>query len=169
VEGPYLESKVFVAPIKVKKFNIGTNDNPKMESIGDNWDEKIVERVTELLREYSDLFPTNFTHMKGITWELGEIKIPLKHEATLVKKRPYILNPVYKQKVKVDIARMLEVGIIELVEESDWISPMVVQEKKQGGISIYVDIKKINDAFLHDPFPTPFTDEVLKNVGGQEA
>jgi hypothetical protein len=26
----------------------------------------------------------------------------------------------------------------------------------------------INDACLHDPFPTPFTDEVLDNVGGQE-
>lgn len=27
----------------------------------------------------------------------------------------------------------------------------------------------MNDACLHDPFPTPFTGEVLKNVGGQEA
>jgi hypothetical protein len=27
----------------------------------------------------------------------------------------------------------------------------------------------MNDAFLHDPFPTPFTDEILENVGGQEA
>jgi len=27
----------------------------------------------------------------------------------------------------------------------------------------------LNDAYVHDPFPTPFTDEVLENVGGQEA
>jgi hypothetical protein len=27
----------------------------------------------------------------------------------------------------------------------------------------------LNDACLHDPFLTPFTDEVLENVGGQEA
>jgi hypothetical protein len=45
VEGPYLESKVFVAPIKVKKFNIGTTDKPKMASIGDYWDEQTVERI----------------------------------------------------------------------------------------------------------------------------
>jgi hypothetical protein len=31
-----------------------------------------------------------------------------------------------------------------------------------------VDLRKLNDAFMHDPFPTPFTDEVLENVGGQE-
>ena len=27
----------------------------------------------------------------------------------------------------------------------------------------------MNYAYLHGPFPTPFTDEVLDNVGGQES
>jgi hypothetical protein len=31
-----------------------------------------------------------------------------------------------------------------------------------------VDLRKLNDVCLYDPFPTPFTDEVLDNVGGQE-
>jgi hypothetical protein len=64
---------------------------------------------------------------------------------------------------------MLEVGIIEPVEEYKWVSPMVVEEKKQGGIRICVNLRKLNDSFLHDPFPTPFPNEVLENVGGQEA
>jgi hypothetical protein len=64
---------------------------------------------------------------------------------------------------------MLKAGIIEPVEESEWISPMVVKEKKQGGIIICVDPRKLNDACLHDHFTAPFTDEVLENVGGQEA
>ena len=64
---------------------------------------------------------------------------------------------------------MLASGIIEPVEESEWVIPMVVQEKNQGGIRICVNLMKLNDSCLHDPFPTPFTDEVLENVGGQEA
>jgi hypothetical protein len=78
------------------------------------------------------------------------------------------LNPKYKEKVKVELDIMLEVGIIELVEESEWIIPMVVQDKKTREIRICVDLRKMNDACLHDPFPTPFTDEVLDNVGGRE-
>jgi hypothetical protein len=62
---------------------------------------------------------------------------------------------------------MLEAGIIEPVEESEWISSMVVQDKKTGKIRICVDLRKLNDACLHDPLPTPFIDEVLENVGGQ--
>jgi hypothetical protein len=29
-------------------------------------------------------------------------------------------------------------------------------------------LRKLNDACLHEPFPTPFMDEVLENVGGLE-
>jgi len=73
---------------------------------------------------------------------------------------------MYKEKVKVEIDKILEVGVIEPMEESGWIGPMEVQENKQGGIRICVDLKKLNDACLHDHFPTPFTSKVLKHVGG---
>jgi hypothetical protein len=116
VEGPPLEKKVIVASIKVKKVNVGTVENPKMANIRDYWDEKTVDKITKLLREYNDLFPTTFTEMKGIAGELGEMKIPLKPEARPVRQRPYRLNPIYKQKVRAKIDRMLEAGIIEPVE-----------------------------------------------------
>jgi hypothetical protein len=85
VEGLSLESKVFVVPIKVKKVNIGTNDNPKMASIGDYWDEQTIDRITKLLREYNDLFPTTVIEMKGIAREIVEMKTPLKLEAISVR------------------------------------------------------------------------------------
>jgi hypothetical protein len=106
--------------------------------------------------------------MKGIKGPMGDMRIPLNPDARPVKQIPYRLNPKYKEKVKIELDRMLEEGIIELVEESKWISPMVVQEKNMGEIRICVDLMKLNDACLHDPFHKPFTDEVFDNVGGQE-
>ena len=47
---------------------------------------------------------------------------------------------------------------------------MVVQDKKQGrGIRICIDLRKLNDAFLHNPFPTLFMDEVLDIMGRHKA
>ena len=128
-----------------------------------------MSKVTQLLHEYQDLFPMKFSEMKGILGDIGVIKIPLKPDAKPVKQRPYRLNPKYKEKVRMELDKMLAAGIIEPVEESEWVSSMVVQEKKtKGEIRICVDLRKLNDACLHDPFPTPFTDEVLDNVGGQK-
>ena len=94
------------------------------------------------------------------------MKIPLNLDAKRVKQRPYILNPRYKEKVKTYLERMLHAGIIVPVEESKWIIPIFVQDKKIGEVRIYVD-KKLNDAYMHDLFPRPFTDEVLEGVGSQ--
>lgn len=53
---------------------------------------------------------------------------------------------------------MIEACIIEPLEEFDWVSLMVVQEKKhKGKIRIYIDLRKLNDAYVHDPFLTLFT------------
>ena len=107
--------------------------------------------------------------MKGIVRDLGEIKIPLKLDANPFKHRPYRLNPRYKEKVKEKLDCMLNIGIIEPVEESKWINPIVIHDKKTTGeFGIYLDLRKLNDACLHDPFPTPFTYEILESVGGQD-
>ena len=63
---------------------------------------------------------------------------------------------------------MLDDGIIDPIEESEWVSIMVVQDKKTGEVQICVDLRKLNDAYMHDPFPTPFIDEVLEGVGRQD-
>jgi hypothetical protein len=168
IEGPGIELAFVGQPIKIKKVNIGIEQAPNLENIGDFWDDATISNITELLHEYQDLFPSKFIDMKGIKGPMGEMKIPLREYSIPIKKIPYRLNPKYKQKVKIELDRMLEARIIEPVEESKWISPMVVQDKKSREIRICVDLRKLNDEFLHDPFPTPFTNEVLDNVGGQE-
>jgi hypothetical protein len=70
--------------------------------------------------------------MKGIKRPMGEMRIPLKPDVKTFKKIPYRLDPKYKEKVNIELDIILEVGIIEPVEESEWISPMVVQDKKTG-------------------------------------
>jgi len=141
----------------------------KFSNVRENWDDETVSKINELLREYQELFPTNFSEMKGIVGDLGVMKIPLKVDVRPCKQHPYRMNPKYKEKVQAEINRMLEAGIIEPVKESEWISLMVIQEKKTvGEIRICVNLRKLNDSCLNDHFPTPFTDEVLENVGGQE-
>jgi hypothetical protein len=143
VEGPGVELPFIGQPIKIKKVNIRTEQTLKLANVRDYWDAATIDKITKLLHEYQNLFLTKFTDMKGIKGPIGEMRIPLKPDARPVKQRPYILNPKYKEKVKIELDKMLEAGIIEPVEESEWISPMVVQDKKTEEIRICVDIREV--------------------------
>jgi hypothetical protein len=118
VEGPGVEIPFIGQLIKIKKVNIGVEKTSNLANVGDYWDAATIDKIIELLHEYEELFPIKFTDIKGIKGPMGEMRIPLKPYARPVKQRPYILNPKYKEKVKIELDRMLEAGIIEPVEES---------------------------------------------------
>ena len=61
---------------------------------------------------------------------MGEMKIELKPGSNLVIHRPYRLNPRVKEKFKKEIDKMLEEGLIFVVEEVEWVSLIVIQRKK---------------------------------------
>jgi len=64
----------------------------------------------------------------------------------------------------------LDARIIFPVNEADWISPIVIQNKKDATeIRVCIDYRSLNNACVHDPFPMPFNDEVLDNVVGNES
>eukprot|EP00253_Pinus_taeda_P005731 PITA_05731 len=84
--------------------------------LGDYWDDATMNKVIELLPKYQDLFPTKITKLKGILGDLGMMKVNLK----------ITLNPKYKEKVREELDKILAAGIIEPMEESDWVSPMIV-------------------------------------------
>ena len=67
--------------LKIQKFNIGLEENPKFANVEDYWDEETMAKITDLLYEFQDLFPTWFLEMKGILGGLGEMKILLKPNA----------------------------------------------------------------------------------------
>ena len=116
VRGPLIEDPDITALLKTKQENIGTEAEPKYATLSDYWDDSTVDKFTELLREYQDLFPTKIMDLKWIVSDLGMMKITLKPDEKLVKQRPYHLNQKYKEKVHLELDKMLTIGIIEPVE-----------------------------------------------------
>ena len=44
-----------------------------------------------------------------------------------------------------------------------------IEKKDKSEIQFCFDYRSLNNACIHDPFPTPFSDEFLDNVAGNEA
>ena len=56
-------------------------------------------------------------------------------------------------------------GVIE-PSTSDWVTPIVVVRKKDGGIRLYVDFRRLNSVSRMDAYPMPWIDELLDQIRG---
>jgi hypothetical protein len=79
------------------------------------------------------------------------------------------LNPNYVTAVKQDIDKLLTSRFIQPIKEVTWLSPIVVMLMNNGKLKICVDFRKFNKATKKNPYPLPFSNEVLNIVVGYEA
>lgn len=66
-----------------------------------------------------------------------------------------------RQSVSEEIRRLEANGVIERINSSEWVSPIVVVQKKDGSIRMCVDLREANKAVVIDSFPLPHIEELL--------
>ena len=64
--------------------------------------------------------------------------------------------------------KLTNAGFIYPVEDSKWVSPVVVTPKKNGKWWVCVDYKPLNTTTKRYHFPLPFQEEILNEVAGHE-
>ncbi|MCO5554207.1 hypothetical protein L7F22_007735 [Adiantum nelumboides] len=77
-----------------------------------------------------------------------------------------LTNPTMVSSINVP---QVEEGFIYPVENSKWVSLVVVTPKKNGKWRVCVDYKPLNAATKRNQFPLPFQDEILNKVAGYES
>ena len=65
-----------------------------------------------------------------------------------------------------ELNKLLSSGVIERIDASPWVSPIVVTQKKTGGIRMCVDLREPNKAIVVDSHPLPHMDELLATLAG---
>ncbi|KAL5020662.1 hypothetical protein ScPMuIL_002255, partial [Solemya velum] len=120
-----------------------------------------VQSVTDVRTRYPELF-------EGLGKLAGEYTIKLREDAhpvalTTPRRVPIPLLP----KVKTELARMEQLGVIEKIDEpSEWCSGMVVVQKPKGGVRICVDLTQLNESVQREIHPMPAVDITLGQLAG---
>ena len=81
-----------------------------------------------------------------------------------IRQKPYRIPPALKEEVTKELQELLEEGIVK-ESTSEWSSPIVVVEKKDGTNRICMDYRKLNAATKYDVHPIPRIDEMLDSIG----
>ncbi len=70
---------------------------------------------------------------------------------------PFAVRDAVSQEIK----RLESEGIIEKVDSSPLVSPLVAIQKKSGGIRLCIDLRDPNKAVIIDSHPLPHIEEVF--------
>lgn len=113
------------------------------------------------LSEFSFLFAGKLGLAKNVVHEV-KLRPNVKPVSAKARRLPLML----REQVSAELLRLERESIIERVNASEWVSPIVVVKKKDGSIRLCVDLREPNKAIVVDGFPLPHTEELLHALNG---
>jgi transketolase N-terminal domain/subunit len=90
------------------------------------------EKLLRVLKEYKTAIGWTIADIKGINLAKCMHQIHLEDEAKPTRDVQRRLNPHMKEVVKKEVLKLLDVGIIYPILDSQWVSPVQVVPKKSG-------------------------------------
>jgi hypothetical protein len=142
------------------------------------------EKLLRVLREHKTAIGWTIADIKGISPAKCMHQIHLEDGAKPTRDAQRRFNPHMKEVVKKEVLKLLDVGIIYPISDSQWVSPVQVVPKKSGitvvknddeeliptrittGWRVCIDYRKLNKVTRKDHFPLPFIDQMLERLAG---
>ena len=130
--------------------------------------------LSRAMAEKLNLITLNVQEVSGHTtvglMKSDPVKIKLKNSAvpfhcSTARRIPIPLKP----KVKAELKRMEEAGIIEKVTEpTDWCSPIVVVPKANGAVRICVDLRQLNREVKRERYVLSTLEDMITKLNGAQ-
>ncbi|GKC07899.1 reverse transcriptase domain-containing protein [Tanacetum coccineum] len=144
------------------------------------------EALLKVLKSHKRAIAWKITDIKGIDPHFCTHKILMEDDYKPTVQSQRRVNPKIHEVIKKEVLKLLDAGMIYLISDSPWVSPVHCVPKK-GGITIVaneeneliltrlvtgwrvcIDYRKLNEATQKDHFPLPFMDQMLERLAGNE-
>nr|GEY82420.1 reverse transcriptase domain-containing protein [Tanacetum cinerariifolium] len=142
--------------------------------------------LINVLKTQKKAIAWKLTDIKGIDIEFCSHKILLEEDYSPKVQCQRRVNPNIHDVIKKEVEKLFDAGLIYLISNSPWVSPIHCVPKK-GGMTIIKNDKnelvptrlvtswrvciyymKLNEATRKDHFPLPFMDQMLEHLAGNE-
>ncbi|RDX98893.1 hypothetical protein CR513_18135, partial [Mucuna pruriens] len=143
------------------------------------------DKLLEVLRQHKKAIGWKLADLPGINPSICMHRILMEEEVKPIRQQQRRLNPTLLDVVKKEVTKLLAVGIIYPISDSQWVSPVQVVPKKfgmtvmknqqdelvptriQNSWRVCIDYRCLNQATRKDHFPLPFIDQMLEKLAGK--
>lgn len=147
--------------VKILDSNYKKADLDEVVKNANNLNSKQKKQLLALLKEFDELFDGTLGR-----WKTEPVKIELKEDAKPVNSRWYPVPRINKETFKKELLRLVEIGVLERVNESEWGTPVFIIPKKEGTVRFITDFRKVNGLIKQKPFPLPRIADTLQQLEG---
>ena len=118
----------------------------------------------DIIRKLSLLTPVHSVK-SHVTKFVHKVKLKKDFTTYVSKRRP--VPWMVRSKVSAELERLVADDIIERIDASEWVSPIVVVNKKDSeDIRLCVDLSQVNKSVVIDCYPLPRIEEVFNSLSG---
>nr|GEY69483.1 reverse transcriptase domain-containing protein [Tanacetum cinerariifolium] len=147
-------------------------------------DEK--EALLKVLKSHKRAIAWKIIDIKGIDPRFCTYKILIEENYKAAVQSQRRVNPKIHEVIKKEVIKLFDAGMIYLISDSPWVSPIYCVPKKGGitvvanknnelnptrlvtGWRVCIDCRKLNDATRKDHFLLLFMDQMLERLEGNE-
>jgi hypothetical protein len=158
----------FTSADELEEIDIGPGDKPQPIFISKKLDPSLREPMIALLKEYSDYFAWDFTEMPGLDRSIVEHWLPLKKGFQPFQQRVRQMRTKVLEEVKKETEKKLEAVFIRPCRYAEWISSIVLVQKKDGRWRVCVDFRDLNRATSNDEYPLPVAETLINAAAGNK-
>ncbi len=116
--------------------------------------------IGELVKDYQDVFEGLGCLSVKYNIQLREGAVPVIHAS---RKVPVAL----REPLRKELERLVELGVIQRVEEpTEWVSSLVIVQKKNGQLRLCLDPKELNEYIKREHYYIPTAGEVTSEMAG---
>ena len=119
------------------------------------------QSLQTLLEKYDLLFDGSLG-----TWTGEPYNIELKPDVTPYHARAFPIPKVHEQTLKMEVNRLVELGVLKKVNRSEWAAPTFIIPKKDGTVRFISDFRQLNLRIRRKPFPIPKIQDLLMKLEG---
>ncbi|RDX62168.1 Retrovirus-related Pol polyprotein, partial [Mucuna pruriens] len=127
------------------------------------WEQE--DKLLNVLRQHKKTIGWKLSNLLGINPSICMHKILMEEEAKPISQHQRRINPTILDVVKKEVMKLLAIGIIYPILDSQWVSLVQVVPKKSGMTVMKKQQEEL--ATYKDHFPLPFIDQVLEKLSGK--
>ncbi len=80
--------------------------------------------------------------------------------------KPYPVPQSQEQKLRAEVGRLEEYGVLRKINRSEWACPMFTISKPDGTLRSLDDLRELNKRIKRKPYPLPKISEMLHKLEG---